>query len=85
MKNIAVIDLINSFQIYSDDDTWNQFARLTQIYVDLADYTRNAVSLNTDQRIPVMRPIFMDFEYDNAAYDIVSIQYCYIYTIELIL
>ncbi len=55
------------YQVYSDEDTWLQFARLTQIFRALAPYSREAVSRNSDDGVPVMRPLFLDFESDPGA------------------
>ena len=56
-------------QFYSDKDTLQQFGRLTQIYVAISNYTRAAVRQNTDQHIPVMRPLFLCFENDNETFE----------------
>ena len=56
-------------QIFTDENTLQQFGRLTQIYVALANYTRAAVQQNTDLHIPVMRPLFLAFEEDSETFE----------------
>jgi alpha-glucosidase len=68
-------------QFYSDVDTLQQFARLTQIYVALSNYTKEAVNQNAEEHIPVMRPIFLMFENDPEAY---SVEYEYMYGDDLL-
>merc|ERR1711972_921831 len=56
-------------QFYSDDDTLESFGRLTRIYTSLTNYTRAMVQLNSDQGIPVMRPLFLMFQNDTLSYE----------------
>ncbi|KAJ6636223.1 Sulfoquinovosidase [Pseudolycoriella hygida] len=51
-------------QIYSDEDTWRQFARLTQIFQMLSNYSRSTIRQNSEEGIPVMRPLFLHYETD---------------------
>lgn len=51
-------------QIYSDEDTWTRFARLTQIFRMLSNYSRAAIRQNSEEGIPVMRPLFLHYETD---------------------
>ena len=55
-------------QFYSDRDTLVQFGRLTRIYVELSVYTRATVQQNSEQSIPVMRPLFLMFEADPLSF-----------------
>ena len=68
-------------QFYTDKDTLQSFGRLTNIYVDLSNYTREAVKQNADQHIPVMRPIFLMFENDPETY---SVEYQYMFGDDLL-
>ncbi len=55
--------------MYTDEDTWRQFGRLSQIFRTLAPYSRETVAANADDGIPAMRPLFLDFEADPMARD----------------
>ncbi len=55
--------------MYSDQDTFEQFGRLTRIYAALAPYTREAVDKNAFEGIPVMQPLFLQYEDDTTALD----------------
>ena len=55
-------------QFYSDEDTLEQFGRLTRVYTSLANYTRAAVAANSEAGTPVMRPLFLMFEDDPMAH-----------------
>ncbi len=59
-----------NFQYYDDEDTMEQFARLTKIYTKLAPYLKEAVAINAAEGIPVQRPLFVQYEADEKAYDI---------------
>lgn len=59
-----------NFQYYEDEDTMEQLARLVDIYTMLAPYTRKLVKENAEKGIPVQRPLFLQYEDDEAAYDI---------------
>ena len=54
--------------MYTDEDTWIRFARLTQIYKELGEYIREAVRQNAEDKIPVMRPLFLQYENDVGSY-----------------
>ena len=56
-------------QIYDDVDTLTQFGRLTRIYKSLSPYIKEAVAQNTNEHIPVMRPLFLQYPDDPIAYD----------------
>ena len=51
-------------QIYDDVDTLTQFGRLTRIYKSLSPYIKEAVAQNTNEHIPVMRPLFLQYPDD---------------------
>ena len=55
--------------MYTDEDTLQQFGRLTRLYVALAaNYTRAAVRQNAAEHTPVMRPLFLMFEDDPESF-----------------
>lgn len=64
------------FQFDGDEETLKHFARMTNIYVDLAPYTKMLVKENAEKGIPVQRPLFMHYEDDPKTYEI---QYQYLY------
>ncbi|MBY6036931.1 alpha-glucosidase [Fictibacillus nanhaiensis] len=64
------------FQFDGDEETLHHFARMTDIYVNLAPYTKKIVKENAEKGTPVQRPLFMHYEDDAIAYDI---QYQYLY------
>lgn len=68
-------------QVYSDDDTWKQFARLTQIFRHLGNYSRAAIKQNANDGIPVMRPLFLHYENDSQSF---SNNYEYMYGDDLL-
>ncbi|XP_071524463.1 sulfoquinovosidase-like [Panulirus ornatus] len=63
-------------QFYSDEDTLTQFARLTQIHARLLPYTRYLLEDLATTGTPVQRPLFLDFEDDAGAWDVIY-QYMY--------
>ncbi|MED1862344.1 alpha-glucosidase [Fictibacillus nanhaiensis] len=69
------------FQFDGDEETLQHFARMTNLYVKLAPYTKDIVKENAEKGIPVQRPLFMHYEKDEAAYDI---QYQYLYGRDLL-
>lgn len=56
-------------QVYDDPETLQKFGRLTQIYKALKPYIKKAVSQNAKEGIPVMRPLFLQYQDDPVAYD----------------
>ncbi|XP_069995197.1 sulfoquinovosidase-like [Penaeus vannamei] len=60
----------SNHQFYSDEDTLNQFARLTQMHARLAPYTRTLVDACFDEGIPAQAPLFLYFEDDLGSWDI---------------
>lgn len=69
------------WQFDSDGETLEHLARMTNIYVHLAPYTRELVKLNAVSGIPVQRPLFMHYEDDERCY---NIQYQYLYGPDLL-
>lgn len=59
-----------NFQYYEDEDTMEQFARMTDIYTMLKPYTKDLVKENSMTGVPVQRPLFLHYENDEKAYDI---------------
>ncbi|XP_042871791.1 sulfoquinovosidase-like [Penaeus japonicus] len=68
-------------QFYSDEDTLQQFARLTQMHARLAPYTRAVVDACFDAGTPAQAPMFLYFEEDPGSWDI---QYQYMFGPDLI-
>ena len=56
----------SNFQIYSDEDTMLQAARLSRLHTALLPYMRECVRMNSEKGIPVMRPLFFASEDDRA-------------------
>ncbi|ROT73645.1 alpha-xylosidase, partial [Penaeus vannamei] len=71
----------SNHQFYSDEDTLNQFARLTQMHARLAPYTRTLVDACFDEGIPAQAPLFLYFEDDLGSWDI---EYQYMYGPDLL-
>lgn len=69
------------FQYDGDEETLRHVARMTNIYVSLAPYTKTLVKENAEQGIPVQRPLFMHYETDEYSY---NIQYQYLYGRDLL-
>ncbi|RFB12074.1 alpha-glucosidase [Bacillus sp. HNG] len=69
------------FQFDGDEETLEHFARMSNIYVALAPYTKELVATNSKMGTPVQRPLFMHYEQDETAYDI---QYQYLYGSDLL-
>ncbi|RBW67368.1 alpha-glucosidase [Bacillus taeanensis] len=69
------------FQFDGDEETLEHFARMTNVYVKLAPYTKELVKMNAESGLPVQRPLFMHYEEDEKSYDI---QYQYLYGSDLL-
>ena len=65
-----------NFQYYNDEDCMRQLARLVEIFIMLAPYTKSVVKENADRGIPVQRPMFFHDESDPNLYDL-QFQYMY--------
>ncbi|KAK7070085.1 hypothetical protein SK128_004084 [Halocaridina rubra] len=66
----------SNHQFYTDEETLNQFARLTQIHARLLPYAKDIVQQSSNQGIPVQRPLFLQYEGDVGSWDIMY-QYLY--------
>ncbi|KAK3853291.1 hypothetical protein Pcinc_040160, partial [Petrolisthes cinctipes] len=66
----------SNHQFYSDQDTLNQFSRLTQMHARLLPYTRSLLQDLQDNGTPVQRPLFLEFEADVGSWD-VAYQYMF--------
>jgi len=67
-----------NWQVYTDRDTMDKFARTTNIYARLGEaYIPEAVLKNFEERVPVMRPLFMDFEMSDPNCFDVEYQYMF--------
>ncbi|WP_338788098.1 alpha-glucosidase [Metabacillus sp. FJAT-53654] len=64
------------FQYDDDQESLDHLARMTNIFVTLAPYTKSLVKMNSERGIPVQRPLFMHYENDEIAYDL---KYQYLY------
>ncbi|KKI93548.1 alpha-xylosidase [Bacillus sp. SA1-12] len=69
------------FQFDGDEESLEHLARMSNIFVTLAPYTKALVKENAERGIPVQRPLFMHYEEDEKAYDI---QYQYLYGKDLL-
>ena len=56
-------------QVYDTPEILSKFGRLTQVYSKLKPYIQNAVRQNTNEGIPVMRPLFLQFQDDKNVYE----------------
>ncbi len=70
-----------NFQYYDDDDCMERLARLVDIYVALAPYTKALVAENAAKGTPVQRPLFLHYEDDPESY---SQQFEYLYGPDLL-
>ena len=58
----------SNFQVYSDEDTMKKAGRLSKLHTALLPYIRKCVMVNSEQGIPVMRPLFFASE-DSRAWE----------------
>ncbi|EOI55422.1 alpha-glucosidase [Enterococcus gilvus] len=65
-----------NFQVFDDDEAIDHLAICTNVFTDLTDYRRAIVKENSEKGTPVQRPLFMEYEDDQHAYDI---QYQYLF------
>ena len=66
----------DNWQFDSDEETLEYLARMNNIFMLLAPYTKSIVKENSDNGTPTMRPLFLHYENDEKSYDI---QYQYLY------
>lgn len=67
---------LDGCQYDHDSETIEAFARMTNVHVGLTPYIKHLVEVNAKEGIPVQRPLFMEYEEDEATYDI---QYQYMF------
>ena len=60
----------SNWQFDSDEETMQQFARMATVFVRLAPYLKAQVRINAQHGIPVMRPLFLHYEDDEACHDL---------------
>ena len=70
-----------NFQYYDDEDTMKVLAKLVKAYKQISPYTRSLVKENAKCGIPVMRPLFVEYEDDASVYDM---QYEYMFGPEIL-
>ncbi|XP_045104098.1 sulfoquinovosidase-like isoform X2 [Portunus trituberculatus] len=66
----------SNHQYYSDQDTLQQFARLTQMHTRLLPYARHLSQNLETKGTPMQRPLFLQFEEDPGSYE-ADYQYMY--------
>ncbi|WP_145521863.1 alpha-glucosidase [Yersinia aldovae] len=71
----------DNWQFDGDTDTIRQFARMTHVFAALKPYIRQAVSLNSQSGLPVMRPLFLHYENDAHTY---HLKYQYLFGRDLL-
>ncbi|WP_049596077.1 alpha-glucosidase [Yersinia aldovae] len=71
----------DNWQFDGDIDTIRQFARMTHVFAALKPYIRQAVSLNSQSGLPVMRPLFLHYENDAHTY---HLKYQYLFGRDLL-
>lgn len=60
----------DNWQFDSDEETLKHFERMTKIHYMLKPYIKEALIENADYGIPVMRPLFLNYEEDKNLYDL---------------
>ncbi|UNK21916.1 alpha-glucosidase [Yersinia intermedia] len=71
----------DNWQFDSDVDTIRQFARMTHVFTTLKPYIKQAVALNSQSGLPVMRPLFLHYENDAHTY---GLKYQYLFGRDLL-
>jgi alpha-glucosidase len=56
--------------VYDDIDTLTKFGRLTKVFTILKPYIMKTVAKNANEGIPVMRPLFLQYQSDPDTYGI---------------
>ncbi|PSL46886.1 alpha-glucosidase [Salsuginibacillus halophilus] len=69
------------FQFDDDEESLEHFVDMTNIYTALAPYTKAVVQETAERGIPAQRPLFMEYEADEVAY---QLQYEYMYGPDLL-
>ncbi|QCR37851.1 alpha-glucosidase [Nissabacter sp. SGAir0207] len=60
----------DNWQFDSDDDTLRHLARMGQVFRRLKPYLQQAVAQNSQQGVPVMRPLLLHYEDDPRTWDL---------------
>ncbi|SKA93665.1 alpha-glucosidase [Caloramator quimbayensis] len=60
----------DNWQFDSDEETLKHFERMTKIHSMLKPYIKEALIENANYGIPVMRPLFLNYEEDKNLYDL---------------
>jgi alpha-glucosidase len=71
----------DNWQFDSDQQTLRFFSRMTQVFTLLKPYIKQAVSINSQCGLPVMRPLFIHYEDDERTY---SLKYQYLFGRDLL-
>lgn len=71
----------DNWQFDHDVETIRQFARMTHIFAALKPYIKQAVALNSQSGLPVMRPLFLHYEDDAHTY---NLKYQYLFGCDLL-
>jgi alpha-glucosidase len=71
----------DNWQFDHDVETIRQFARMSQVFTSLKPYIKQAVALNAQSGLPVMRPLFLHYEDDAHTY---SLKYQYLFGRDLL-
>lgn len=71
----------DNWQFDHDVETIRQFARMSQVFSTLKPYIKQAVALNAQSGLPVMRPLFLHYEDDTHTY---SLKYQYLFGRDLL-
>ncbi|WP_145508283.1 alpha-glucosidase [Yersinia alsatica] len=71
----------DNWQFDHDVETIRQFARMTHIFAALKPYIKQAVALNSQSGLPVMRPLFLHYEDDAHTY---NLKYQYLFGRDLL-
>ena len=59
----------DNVQLYSDEETIRDAARLSRLHSALLPYMKACVAINAEKGVPVMRPLFFDEGADERAYE----------------
>lgn len=71
----------DNWQFDHDVETIRQFARMSRVFSSLKPYIKQAVALNAQSGLPVMRPLFLHYEDDAQTY---SLKYQYLFGRDLL-
>lgn len=71
----------DNWQFDHDVETIRLFARMSHVFCALKPYIKQAVALNTQSGLPVMRPLFLHYEDDAQTY---SLKYQYLFGRDLL-